>query len=91
MGTLPMPKNKSHKGLAKRIKITKTGKVRVKRPNSRHLKSNKNGTAIQSYRGNNYASSGNLKALAKMLFRGLRSEEQSKLDKAAALVEVAAA
>ena len=47
--------------------------------------------AIQSFRGNNYASSGNLKALAKMLFRGLRSQEQSKLDKAAALVEVAAA
>ena len=83
-----MPKNKSHKGLAKRIKLTKTGKVRVKR---RHLKSNKTGAAIQSFRGNNYASSGNLKALAKMLFRGLRSQEQSKLDKAAALVEVAAA
>ena len=36
-----MPKNKSHKGLAKRIKISKTGKIRFGRPHSRHLKSNK--------------------------------------------------
>jgi ribosomal protein L35 len=45
-----MPKNKSHKGLAKRIKISKKGKIRFGRPHSRHLKSNKAGTQIQSYR-----------------------------------------
>jgi large subunit ribosomal protein L35 len=71
-----MPKNKSHKGLLKRIKITKTGKIRFRAPASRHLKSNKTGTQVQSYRKNRYARAGNLKALSKMLFRPLRSEEQ---------------
>ena len=47
-----MPKNKSHKGLLKRVKITKSGKVRFRAPNSRHLKSNKEGTEVQSYRKN---------------------------------------
>ena len=45
-----MPKQKSHRGLLKRIKLTKSGKVRFKAPNSRHIKSNKTGTQVQSYR-----------------------------------------
>ncbi len=73
-----MPKNKSHKGLLKRVKITKSGKVRFRAPNSRHLKSNKEGMEVQSYRKNRYARSGDLKALSKMLFRPLRSEEQAE-------------
>ena len=75
-----MPKNKSHKGLLKRIKITKTGKIRFRAPNSRHLKSNKTGTAVQSYRKPRYARSGDLRALSKMLFRPLRSEDQHEAD-----------
>lgn len=75
-----MPKNKSHKGLQKRIKISKTGKIRFRAPNGRHLKSNKTGTAVQSYRKNRYARSGNLRALSKMLFRPLRSEDQHEAD-----------
>jgi len=73
-----MPKNKSHKGLLKRVKITKSGKVRFRAPNSRHIKSNKEGREVQSYRKNRYARSGDLKALSKMLFRPLRSEEQAE-------------
>ncbi len=72
-----MPKNKSHKGLAKRIKISKTGKIRFGRPHSRHLKSNKTGVAIRSYRKKGYASSGDIKALSKLLFRPLLSRELS--------------
>ncbi|MDZ4752972.1 MAG: bL35 family ribosomal protein [Phycisphaerae bacterium] len=75
-----MPKNKSHKGLLKRIKITKSGKVRFRAPNSRHLKSNKTGVAVQSYRKPRYARAGELKALSKMLFRPLRSEEQHEAE-----------
>jgi large subunit ribosomal protein L35 len=37
-----MPKQKSHKGLSKRIKITAGGKVRHKRAGSSHLMSGKN-------------------------------------------------
>ena len=37
-----MPKQKSHKGLSKRIKVSGTGKVRRKRCNGSHLMSTKN-------------------------------------------------
>jgi len=37
-----MPKQKSHKGLSKRIKITATGKVKRHRTGSGHLMSGKN-------------------------------------------------
>ncbi len=37
-----MPKQKTHKGLKKRIKITATGKVKHKRAGGGHLMSSKN-------------------------------------------------
>lgn len=81
-----MPKQKSHKGLLKRIKITKSGLVRTGRPNSRHLKSNKRGEAVQTYRKRRYARRGDLGTLEKMLGRPLRSYEDklSAVEKAAA-------
>jgi large subunit ribosomal protein L35 len=75
-----MPKHKSHRGLLKRIKLTKSGKVRFKAPNGRHLKSNKTGTAVQSYRKSRYARTGDLRYLKKLLCRPLRSEEQHVAD-----------
>ncbi|MDA1007509.1 MAG: 50S ribosomal protein L35 [Planctomycetota bacterium] len=85
-----MPKNKSHKGLLKRVKITKSGKVRFKAPHSRHLKSNKTGTQVQSYRKNRYARGGNLRELKKLLFRPLRSQEQFDAAKAKKMAAEAA-
>lgn len=37
-----MPKQKTHKGLSKRVKITASGKVRHRRPGGSHLMSGKN-------------------------------------------------
>ena len=37
-----MPKQKTHKGLAKRVKITASGKVKRRRANGSHLMSTKN-------------------------------------------------
>lgn len=85
-----MPKNKSHKGLLKRIKITKTGKIRFGRPHSRHLKSNKTGIQIQGYRKKGYARSGDIRALSKLLFRPLLSQEQHELREASREVPVTA-
>lgn len=45
-----MPKMKTHKGLAKRVKITATGKVRYKKANSGHLMSGKSGGRCRSLR-----------------------------------------
>lgn len=37
-----MPKQKTHKGLSKRVKVTATGKVKHKRTGGGHLMSGKN-------------------------------------------------
>lgn len=71
-----MPKQKTHKGLSKRIKVSKTGKVRFYSPNSRHLKSNKRGVSIQSFRKARFARSGDTKMYGKLLNRSLLSQQQ---------------
>lgn len=45
-----MPKMKTNKAVAKRVKITATGKVRVHRAGSGHLKSTKSPKAIRHLR-----------------------------------------
>jgi large subunit ribosomal protein L35 len=45
-----VPKQKTHKGIAKRIKVSATGKVRYKRPGKSHLMSGKSGTRIRNLR-----------------------------------------
>ena len=73
-----MPKLKSHKGLLKRVKITKSGRVRFRKPNSRHLKSNKSGKTSRGYRRPQYARAGDIKRLGSLLFRPLRSQDQAE-------------
>jgi len=45
-----MPKQKTHKGLAKRVKVTATGKVLRKRSFAGHLMSTKSGNRVRSLR-----------------------------------------
>ena len=42
-----MPKNKNHKGLLKRIRVTKTGKVKHRSANHKHLRSGKGGKRLR--------------------------------------------
>ncbi|MBM4006654.1 MAG: 50S ribosomal protein L35 [Planctomycetes bacterium] len=67
----PEPMHKSHKGLLKRVKISASGKVRFHSPNSRHLKSNKTGAAVRSYRRARTLSSSDNAMLGKVLHRSL--------------------
>jgi len=46
-----MPKQKSHKGLRKRMKITATGKVKHRRAGRSHLMSGKNAKRRRRLRG----------------------------------------
>ena len=46
-----MPKLKTHKGLAKRVKVTGTGKVKRKRCNAGHLLSNKSAKQRRRFGG----------------------------------------
>ncbi len=43
-------KNKPHKGLLKRVRITKSGKIKFQRACGRHLRSHKSASATRSYR-----------------------------------------
>ena len=45
-----MPKQKTHKGLAKRVKITGKGKVKRKRAGAGHLMSSKSGNRCRNLR-----------------------------------------
>jgi large subunit ribosomal protein L35 len=45
-----MPKHKTHKGLAKRVKVTGGGKIKRKKAFAGHLKSSKTGKRIRSLR-----------------------------------------
>ncbi len=72
-----MPKNKSHKGLLKRVRITKSGKIKFQRAFGRHLRSHKSGQTIRSYRLPTYASdadAGRLRELLQLKVRSRRSD-----------------
>lgn len=45
-----MPKNKTHKGLAKRVKVTAGKKIIHRKPGAGHLLSNKSGRHLQNVR-----------------------------------------
>ncbi|MCL4209797.1 MAG: 50S ribosomal protein L35 [Phycisphaeraceae bacterium] len=67
-----MPKNKSHKGLLKRIRVSKSGLVKVGRAYARHLKSHKPAALVRQYRRGKYLTSSEAKRLSNMLHTRLR-------------------
>lgn len=73
-----MPKNKPHKGLLKRIRITKTGKLRHAKAGGRHLKSHKSSNRKRRLRQPSYMSTAEANRLSKLLARRLRGREQPR-------------
>lgn len=73
-----MPKNKSHKGLLKRIRVTKTGKVKHKPAYSGHLKSAKSAKRLRRLRSLNQLSNSEAKRFEKLLHRRLRGRDQPR-------------
>lgn len=73
-----MSKNKSHKGLLKRIRISKTGKIRHKSANFKHLRSHKSGKRLRKLRKGSFMASADSKRLEKLLFRRLRGRTQPR-------------
>jgi len=51
LGLMQMPKMKTHKGIAKRFKLTANGKLRYKHPGKSHLMSSKNAKRLRRLRG----------------------------------------
>ena len=62
-----MPKFKPHKGLLKRVRVTKSGQVKIRKAYGRHLRSHKPGDLLRSYRKARYASLDELHRLQKVL------------------------
>lgn len=73
-----MPKAKNHKGLLKRIRITKTGLVRHRSANHKHLRSGKGGKRLRQLRKDPFMSNPEAKRIEKLLFRRLRGRSQSR-------------
>jgi len=73
-----MPKNKPHKGLLKRIRISKTGLVRHRKAGCKHLKSSKSPARLRRLRGDSWMSTAESKRLSKLLHRRLRGREQPR-------------
>jgi large subunit ribosomal protein L35 len=73
-----MSKNKPHKGVLKRIRVTKTGKVRHRSAYHKHLSSHKSSKRLRQLRQDPYLTSGEAKRLEKLLFRRLRGRNQPR-------------
>jgi len=73
-----MAKSKNHKGLLKRIRITKSGLVRHRSANHKHLRSGKGGKRLRQLRKDPMMSNPEAKRIEKLLFRRLRGRAQSR-------------
>lgn len=73
-----MPKNKPHKGLLKRVRITKTGLLRHTKSGYKHLRSGKSGKRLRRGRAGTFMSTASARRLSKMLFMRLRGREQPR-------------
>ncbi len=77
-----MPKNKPHKGLLKRVRVTKSGKIKMHRAFGRHLRSHKSGQTIRGYRKPTFAHASDVKRVSRLL--GLKTGGRTNPRKPAA-------
>lgn len=73
-----MPKAKPHKGLLKRIRVSKTGKVKHNKANYKHLRSHKSPTRLRRLRKASYMSTAETKRISRLLMRRIRGAEQPR-------------
>jgi len=72
-----MPKNKPHQGTLKRVRITKTGKVKHAAAGFKHLRSDKPKKRLRRLRRGSTLLASDTKRLSLLLFRRLRGENQA--------------
>jgi len=77
-----MPKNKPNKSLLKRIRFTKSGKIKFRRAFGRHKRSHKSGTMLQGYRKPAFAKACDVRRVRAMLFTSVTSGQKSGQKKA---------
>jgi len=80
-----MPKHKPHKGLLKRIKVTKSGKVKARVANGSHLRSSKPADRIRAMRKARLITNKGLrKRMTKLLGRRIKSGREERHDRVVA-------
>jgi large subunit ribosomal protein L35 len=62
-----MPKNKSHSGMSKRVKVTGTGKLRRQKAGMRHLLEHKSSRQTRRLAGTTEIASSDARRVRKML------------------------
>lgn len=73
-----MPKNKPHKSTLKRIRITRTGKVKHRKAGSKHLRSRKSPTRLRRLRRGSIMAGPGARTMSRLIFRRLRGREQPR-------------
>lgn len=73
-----MPKGKTHKATLKRVRISRTGKVKHRSAYHKHLRSSKSGKRLRKLRKDPFMANPDAKRLEKMLFRRLRGRTSPK-------------
>lgn len=73
-----MSKNKTHKGLQKRTRVTGTGLVRHRSSGTGHLKSRKAAKRLRQLRRDSYQPNAEAKRAEKLLYRRLRGKNQAR-------------
>ena len=72
-----MPKNQPNNGLLKRIRLTKSGKVKFTRAFGRHKRSHKSGTLLRSYRRPAFAHPADRRRVSAMLHQRINSGQKT--------------
>jgi len=78
-----MPKQKTHKGLKKRIRITKYGLIKFKPAFGRHLRSRKSSSLLRSYRRPAFCKTSEVKRLQPIIGVRVRSPENRPVRRSA--------
>ena len=71
-----MPKNKPRKAMLKRIRFTKTGRVKHRRASGRHLRSHKSRKLLRKYRQPAFAVGPEARRVRAMLFTSVRTSAE---------------
>ena len=75
-GLIAMPKMKPHKGLLKRVRLTKTGLAKHNKAGCKHLRSSKSPDRLRTLRAGSYVPTTYVKHASRMLGVRVRGEGQ---------------
>ncbi len=73
-----MPKMKTHKGMLKRVRLTKTGKAKHAKAGFKHLRSAKSPRRLRRLRKGAFVSTADARRISRLIGRRVRGREQPR-------------